>query len=97
MTRLEKKMKVLVFPFGRESYLTKSQHWGGEVAQEVKEVEALFEKSRFWYYACGNQEVYEVSEEGMELYEKLKPKLQEFLSSHTEKVKYEMARAVTTW
>ncbi len=97
MTLQEKKMNVLVFPFGRESYLKKSQNWGSEVAQEMEEVEALFEKSRFWYYACGNQEVYEVSEEGMALYEKLKPKLKEFLSSHTEKVKYQMAREVTTW
>ena len=90
-------MKVLVFPFGRESFLKKSQKWGEEVAQEMKDVEELFAQSQFWYYACGNQEVYSISENGIHLYEKLKVKLKEFLHSHTEREKYEMAREVAIW
>lgn len=89
-------MKMLVFPFGRESYLSKSQGWGEEVATEVKQVETLMQYSKFAYLACGDQEVYEVSEAGMTLYEELKPKLKSWLMSQ-DKIKYQMSRQVTTW
>lgn len=55
---LENEMEIQAFSFGCESYLKKS-----EKISRNERCEALFEKSHFKYNACGNQEVYEVSEE----------------------------------
>lgn len=89
-------MKKLVFPFGIESYLNKSKSWGEEVRKEIEQVECILQHSEFAYFACGNQEVYEVKEEALFLYEDLKNKLKSWIVSK-DKIKYQMARQVTTW
>ena len=89
-------MKMLVFPFGRDSYVSKSQSWGASVATEIKQVEELMKHSQFAYLACGDQEVYKVSEEGLALYEELKPKLKAWIMSQ-DKEQYRMSREVTAW
>lgn len=87
---------MLVFPFGRAAYVSKSQTWSDGVAKEVKEVEEIFSQSKFAYHACGNQEVYSIKEESIPLYDELKVKLKQAVMSQ-DKETYEMARHVTAW
>lgn len=89
-------MKALVFPGSREKYLTQAKSWGETVALEIKQVEELMKHCYFGYHACGNQEVYYIKDEGLSLYEELKPKLKSFLMSQ-DKTQYQMSRSVTAW
>lgn len=89
-------MKALVFPGSREKYLAQSKSWGESVAVEIEQVEELMKHCYFGYHACGNQEVYYIKDEGLGLYEVLKPKLKSLLMSQ-DKTQYQMARSVTAW
>lgn len=89
-------MKMLVFPGSRADYLTQSQGWSEKLAKEKAQVEELFQLSSFAYRACGNQEVYKVTDEGLALYEELKPMLKSWVMSQDPE-QYRMSRMVTAW
>lgn len=89
-------MKALVFPGSREKYLAQSPSWGDTVAEQKHQVEELMKHCYFGYHACGNQEVYYIKEEGLALYELLKPTLKAWIMSQ-DKTQYQMARSVTAW
>lgn len=94
--QLEQRLMLLVYPFGRQSYLNNRSEWDESVAREVEAVERAMEHSDFWYLACGSQEVYKVRDSGAAAFNELIPTLNRWVVSQVESQR-RMAREVTTW